>query len=51
MTDRLHGLEATIGAPDPDAPRQGTNLSYIPALDGIRGVAIIVIMGSTAGSS
>jgi peptidoglycan/LPS O-acetylase OafA/YrhL/lysophospholipase L1-like esterase len=49
VTDGLHGLETTIGEPDPDAPRQGTNLSYIPALDGIRGVAIIVIMGFHGG--
>ena len=34
---------------DPDAPRQGPNLSYIPALDGIRGVAIVVIMGYHGG--
>ena len=34
---------------DPDAPREGPNLSYIPALDGIRGVAIIVIMGYHGG--
>jgi peptidoglycan/LPS O-acetylase OafA/YrhL len=37
------------GTPDPDAPRHGPNLSYIPALDGIRGVAIIVIMGYHGG--
>ncbi len=34
---------------DPDAPREGPSISYIPALDGIRGVAIIVIMGYHAG--
>jgi peptidoglycan/LPS O-acetylase OafA/YrhL len=34
---------------DPDAPRRGPNISYIPALDGIRGVAIIVIMGYHGG--
>ncbi len=34
---------------DPDAPREGPNISYIPALDGIRGVAIIVIMGYHGG--
>jgi peptidoglycan/LPS O-acetylase OafA/YrhL len=32
-----------------DAPRQGSNLSYIPALDGVRGLAIIVIMGYHGG--
>jgi peptidoglycan/LPS O-acetylase OafA/YrhL len=32
-----------------DAPPQGSNLSYIPALDGIRGLAIIVIMGYHGG--
>ena len=37
------------GPVDPDAPRGGPNLSYIPALDGIRGVAIIVIMGYHGG--
>ncbi len=41
--------EALAGSVDPDAPRQGPNLSYIPALDGIRGVAIIVIMGYHGG--
>ncbi len=45
--------DAAPGAPvypvDPDAPRGGPNLSYIPALDGIRGVAIIVIMGYHGG--
>ena len=40
----------TLAGPvDPDAPRRGPNLSYIPALDGIRGVAIIVIMGYHGG--
>ena len=44
--------EEPVGLPgtaDPDAPREGPNLSYIPALDGIRGVAIIVIMGYHGG--
>jgi peptidoglycan/LPS O-acetylase OafA/YrhL len=49
VTDGSRGLESTIGGPDPDAPRQGPGLSYIPALDGIRGVAIIVIMGYHSG--
>jgi len=34
---------------DPDSPRRGTHLSYVPALDGIRGVAIIVVMGYHGG--
>jgi peptidoglycan/LPS O-acetylase OafA/YrhL/lysophospholipase L1-like esterase len=39
-----------LGGPvDPDAPRRGPSLSYIPALDGVRGVAIIVIMGYHGG--
>ena len=37
------------GPPDPDAPRSGPSISYIPALDGIRGVAMIVIMGYHGG--
>ena len=41
--------EARIGSVDPDAPQGGPNISYIPALDGIRGVAIIVIMGYHGG--
>ncbi|HXN62470.1 MAG TPA: acyltransferase [Acidimicrobiales bacterium] len=41
--------EVRAGSIDPDAPRQGPSLSYIPALDGIRGVAIIVIMGYHGG--
>ena len=40
---------ALAGSADPDAPHKGPNLSYIPALDGIRGVAIIVIMGYHGG--
>jgi peptidoglycan/LPS O-acetylase OafA/YrhL len=43
------GNELTSGPVDPDAPRQGPNLSYIPALDGVRGVAIVVIMGYHGG--
>jgi peptidoglycan/LPS O-acetylase OafA/YrhL len=34
---------------NPDAPRGGPSLSYVPALDGIRGVAIVVIMGFHGG--
>jgi peptidoglycan/LPS O-acetylase OafA/YrhL len=41
--------EARIGSVDPDAPQRGPSISYIPALDGIRGVAIIVIMGYHGG--
>ncbi len=41
--------EISAGSIDPDAPRHGPSLSYIPALDGIRGVAIIVIMGYHGG--
>jgi peptidoglycan/LPS O-acetylase OafA/YrhL len=37
------------GPVDPDAPSQGPSLAYIPALDGVRGVAIIVIMGFHGG--
>jgi peptidoglycan/LPS O-acetylase OafA/YrhL len=37
------------GQGGPDAPRGGTNISYIPALDGIRGLAILVIMGYHGG--
>ena len=33
----------------PDAPRAGPTLTYIPALDGIRGVAVLVIMGYHGG--
>jgi peptidoglycan/LPS O-acetylase OafA/YrhL len=33
----------------PDAPRKGTTLGYLPALDGIRGVAMLGIMGVHAG--
>ncbi|HXW36155.1 MAG TPA: acyltransferase family protein [Acidimicrobiales bacterium] len=33
----------------PDSPRKGTNLSYMPALDGIRGVGMLGIMGVHAG--
>ncbi len=40
---------ALKGPPDPDAPRTGPSISYIPALDGIRGVAMIVIMGYHGG--
>jgi peptidoglycan/LPS O-acetylase OafA/YrhL len=33
----------------PDAPRTGATLAYLPALDGIRGVAMIGILGVHAG--
>src|ERR1700684_596167 len=33
----------------PDAPKKGTSLSYLPALDGIRGVGMLNIMGVHAG--
>ena len=33
----------------PDAPRKGATLSYLPALDGMRGVAMLGIMGVHAG--
>jgi hypothetical protein len=33
----------------PDAPRKGATLSYLPALDGIRGVGMLNIMGIHAG--
>ena len=33
----------------PDAPRQGATLAYLPALDGMRGVAMLGIMGVHAG--
>ena len=41
--------EAPVESPGPDAPRRGQTLAYVPALDGIRGVAIIVIMGYHGG--
>jgi peptidoglycan/LPS O-acetylase OafA/YrhL len=37
--------------PDPDAPRQGPNLSYIPALDGVRAVAVLGVMAFHGGIS
>jgi peptidoglycan/LPS O-acetylase OafA/YrhL len=45
----LHPSTSLPGPADPDAPTQGPNLAYIPALDGIRGIAIIVIMGFHGG--
>jgi peptidoglycan/LPS O-acetylase OafA/YrhL len=33
----------------PDAPRKGATLAYLPALDGIRGVAMLGILGVHAG--
>jgi peptidoglycan/LPS O-acetylase OafA/YrhL len=33
----------------PDAPRKGTTLSYLPALDGVRGVGMLCILGVHAG--
>ena len=33
----------------PDAPRKGATLAYLPALDGIRGVALIGILGVHGG--
>ena len=45
------GPEALDRAVDPDAPREIPNLSYIRALDGIRGAANFVIMVATVASS
>ena len=33
----------------PDAPRKGATLAYLPALDGIRGVSLLGILGTHAG--
>ena len=41
----MRGREAMSQQVSPDAPKQGTTLSYLPALDGIRGVAMIGILG------
>jgi peptidoglycan/LPS O-acetylase OafA/YrhL len=37
------------GRVSPDAPRTGATLAYLPALDGIRGVALLGILGVHAG--
>ena len=49
MTQGGNPGSAIRGPADPDSPRQGPNLAYIPALDGVRGVAIIVVMGYHGG--
>jgi peptidoglycan/LPS O-acetylase OafA/YrhL len=33
----------------PDAPRKGATLAYVPAFDGMRGVAMLGILGVHAG--
>jgi len=33
----------------PDSPRRATNLGYLPALDGMRGIATLAILGVHAG--
>ena len=45
----MGGPARRTAPPDPDAPRTGPNLSYIPALDGVRAVAILVTMGFHGG--
>ena len=48
----IHGGEQGIAMTDrlsPDAAPRGTNLAYIPGLDGIRGVGMLNIMGVHAG--
>ncbi len=35
--------------PDPDAPREGPNISYIPALDGVRAFAVLGVMAFHSG--
>jgi peptidoglycan/LPS O-acetylase OafA/YrhL len=35
---------APLAEPDPDAPREEPNLSYIPALDGVRAFAVLGVM-------
>jgi peptidoglycan/LPS O-acetylase OafA/YrhL len=37
--------------PDPDAPREEPNLSYIPALDGVRAFAVLGVMAYHGGIS
>jgi peptidoglycan/LPS O-acetylase OafA/YrhL len=37
------------GSGVPDAPTDGTKLSYFPSLDGVRGIAVVVIMGYHGG--
>ncbi len=50
MIDRVHKRsEVPHWSVHADAPHQGPSHSYIPALDGVRGVAIIVIMGYHGG--
>jgi peptidoglycan/LPS O-acetylase OafA/YrhL/lysophospholipase L1-like esterase len=50
VTEKREPYPATVDEiPDPDAPRRAPSLSYIPALDGIRALAIIVIMGYHGG--
>ena len=50
MSSDISRAEGSLAGPvDPDAPRVAPSLSYIPALDGIRGVAILVIMGYHGG--
>ncbi|HVC69206.1 MAG TPA: acyltransferase family protein [Acidimicrobiales bacterium] len=43
------GPDARAGAAGPHAPADGPTLAYIPALDGIRGLAMVVIMGYHGG--
>jgi peptidoglycan/LPS O-acetylase OafA/YrhL len=35
--------------PDPNSPRRGTNLAYLPGLDGVRGITTFAILGVHAG--
>lgn len=35
--------------PDPNSPRRGANLAYLPGLDGVRGITTFAILGVHAG--
>ncbi|HUA93893.1 MAG TPA: acyltransferase family protein [Acidimicrobiales bacterium] len=40
-----------IGQRDPDSPAEGPNLGYMPALDGVRGLAVLGVMAFHGGVS
>jgi peptidoglycan/LPS O-acetylase OafA/YrhL len=50
-TPPIASTSVPIGQRDPDSPAEGPNLGYMPALDGVRGVAVLGVMAFHGGVS
>jgi peptidoglycan/LPS O-acetylase OafA/YrhL len=50
-TPPIASTSVPIGQRDPDSPAEGPNLGYMPALDGVRGAAVLGVMAFHGGVS